>query len=161
MQIGNPSITILFSDASDGCVNGKQVNAMDVKDAMNRGNNLLMTGFLAVLGFGLIPEIIRETEWIDRGDDIVLAILAIAVSAWYLSGNNRFRRSLVPFCLVVVALITKFVALAIEISDPDALGNELGTIPVLLLFVILSGYVLYSTRDLKNPVKPEEESIYE
>jgi hypothetical protein len=67
MRVGNPSITILFSDASDGCVNGKQVNAMDVKDAMNRGNNLLMTGFLAVLGFGLIPEILRETEWMDRG----------------------------------------------------------------------------------------------
>jgi hypothetical protein len=60
-----------------------------------------------------------------------------------------------------VALITKCAALAIEINDPDALGNELGTIPVLILFMILSGYVLYSTRDLKNPVKPEEESIYE
>lgn len=124
---------------------------MDVKEAMNRGNNLLMSGFLAVLGFGLIPEILRETEWIDRADDIVLVILAIAVAAWYFSGPNRFRRSLVPFGLLIVALITKFAGLAIEIGDPDAAGDEFGIIPILILIVILSGYILYSTRERKGP----------
>ncbi len=74
---------------------------MDIQEAINRGNNLLMSGSLAVLELGLIPEILRETEWIDRGDDIILALLAITVSGWYLSGKNRFQRSFVPFgCLL-------------------------------------------------------------
>lgn len=118
---------------------------MDIQDAINRGNNLLMSGSLAVLGFGLIPEILRETEWIDRGDDIVLILLAIAVSGWYLSGKNRFQRSFVPFGLLIVALVTKIAGLFLEIGDPDAAGDEFGVIPVLLLLVILSGYILYST----------------
>ena len=126
---------------------------MDVKEAMNRGNNLLMSGFLAVLGFGLIPEILREADFIDKADDIILVLLAIVVSGWYLSGTNRFRRSFVPFGLLIVALITKITALPLEISDSDALGDELGVIPLLILIVILSAYILYSTRESSESVK--------
>ena len=104
-----------------------------------------MSGSLAVLGFGLIPEILRETEWIDRGDDIILVLLAITVSGWYLSGKNRFQRSFFPFGLLIVALVTKIAGLSLEIGDPDAAGDEFGVIPVLLLLVILSGCILYST----------------
>jgi hypothetical protein len=39
-----------------------------------------------------------------------------------------------------VALVTRISGFAPEIGDPDA---EFGMIPVLLLFVILSGYVLF------------------
>ncbi len=119
---------------------------MDIQEAINRGNNLLMSGSLAVLGFGLIPEILRETEWIDRGDDIILALLSITVSGWYLSGKNRFQRSFVPFGLLIVALVTKITGLSLEIGDPDAAGDEFGVIPVLLLLLFLSGYILYSSR---------------
>ncbi len=100
---------------------------------------------MQVLGFGLIPEILRETEWIDRGDDIILVLLAIMVSSWYLSGKNRFQRSLVPFGLLIVALAIKIAGLTLEIGDPDAAGDEFGVIPVLLLIVILSGYILSTT----------------
>ncbi len=110
-----------------------------------------MSGFLAVLGFGLVPEIFRESEWIDRADDIVLLILAIAASSWYLYGTNRTRRSIVPFGLLIIALITKFVALVIEFTDPDAVGNEFGVIPVLILIVALSGYLLFSKKGLESP----------
>ena len=123
---------------------------MDLKGAINRGNNLLMSGFLAVLGFGLSPEIIRETEWIDRADDIMLVILAIAASSWYLYGTNRTRRSLVPFGLLIIALITKFAAVALEISDVEAVGDEFGVIPVLILIVALSGYLLFARRELDS-----------
>ena len=99
---------------------------MDIQEAINRGNNLLMSGSLAVLGFGLIPEILRETEWIDRGDDIILALLAITISGWYLSGKNRFQRSFVPFGLLIVTLVTKIAGLSLEIGDPDAAGDEFG-----------------------------------
>ena len=34
-----------------------KVMTMDIGGAVNRGNNLLMSGPLAVLGFGLIPQI--------------------------------------------------------------------------------------------------------
>jgi len=122
-------------------------NAMEVKEAGNRGNNLLMSGFLAVLGFGLIPEILRETEFINQLDDIILVLLAIVVTGWYLYGTNRFQRSLVPFGLLIIALVTKIAALPIEINDVDAAGDEFGVIPLLILIVILSGYILYSSRE--------------
>lgn len=119
---------------------------MEVREAINRGNNLLVSGSLAVIGFGIAMEIFRETEWIDRTDDIILLLLAIAVSAWYLSGSNRFQRSFVPFGLLVIALITKIIWLFIEIGDPDAVGDEFGLLPVLVLLVILSGYILMGTK---------------
>ena len=124
---------------------------LDVREAMNRGNNLLMSGFLAVLGFGLVPEILRESEWIDRADDIVLLLLAIAASSWYLYGTNRTRRSLVPFGLLIIALVTIFAALAIEFTDPVAVGDEFGVIPVLILIVALSGYLLFSKKSIESP----------
>jgi hypothetical protein len=120
---------------------------MEIREAINRGNNLLMAGFLAVVGFGMIPEIFRETEWIDRSDDIIVTLLAIAVSSWYLYGNNRYKRSLVPFGLLIVALITKVAGLMLEFDDQGAAGDELGVIPIFILIIILSGYLLYKTRN--------------
>ncbi len=98
----------------------------DIEEAVKQGNNLFMTGSLAVLGSGLFPEYFRETEWIDRGDAIILTLLSITVSGWYLSGKNRFRGSFVPFGLLIVALVTRTAGLSLETGDPDAAGDEFG-----------------------------------
>ena len=80
----------------------------------------------------------------------MLLVLAIATSSWYLYGNNRSLRSLVPFWLLIVALITKFAALALEFTDLDVVGDEFGVIPVLILIIALSGYLLFAKRELES-----------
>jgi hypothetical protein len=56
----------------------------------NRSYNLLAIGYLAITSVGLIDLVFSENEWIERADDILIIILAIAGLVWYFSGRNRY-----------------------------------------------------------------------
>ena len=112
--------------------------AITLTNAINRGANILPVGFLAALGLAILSVLTNETEWIDRAGDIVLFLVAIAAIAWYFLGVNRFRRSLFPTVLVVIALATKIIELGVEFGDPAAVGDEFGVIPMLVLILIFT-----------------------
>jgi cell division protein FtsW (lipid II flippase) len=112
--------------------------AITLANAINRGANILPVGFLAALGLGLLSVAFQETEWVDRAGDIVLFLVAIAAIAWYFIGLNRYRRSLFPIVLVMIALATKIVELGVEFGDPAAVGDEFGVIPVMVLILIFT-----------------------
>lgn len=65
--------------------------------ALNRGNNLLVSGFLVSLATGLIGLLVSETEWIDCQDDGLVIFLAVVAAGWYLGKDHRYTWSLVPF----------------------------------------------------------------
>ncbi len=119
--------------------------AISIREAINRGNNLLMVGYLAANAVGLIGVLFVEDEWIDRAEDMTVIGLAIAAVVWYRYKSHRFQYSLAPYGLLVAALAAKFAALVIEAGDLRALSDELVVMPPLIVMVITAGYVLYRT----------------
>ncbi|HMD90345.1 MAG TPA: hypothetical protein VKF38_14375 [Anaerolineaceae bacterium] len=124
-----------------------------IKEAMNRGNNLLMVGFLAVLGIGVIAELFTENELMDKADDVIILLLAIIAVVWYLRGTNRYQYSWFPFILLSIGLLDKIMGLAIEFGDPDAVGDEFGILPTLIAIIIISGVILVRSRNANRTIE--------
>jgi hypothetical protein len=118
----------------------------NIKEAINRGNNLLGIAYIAVTSVGLIDLVFSENEWLDRADDIAIIIIAIIGVVWYISGRNRYKRSLVPLAIVGVSFLVKVAALIIEFDDPAAAGDDYGIVIAFLLITIVEAVIYYRTR---------------
>jgi hypothetical protein len=117
-----------------------------IKEAMNRGSNLLMVGFLGVLGVGVFAEIINEPDLIDKADDILVALLALAAVIWYFRSDDRYRYSWLPFSLVALALAIKVGSIFAEIDNAASVGDEFGIVPSLLGLLIVSLVIMIRSR---------------
>ncbi len=124
-----------------------------VKEAMNRGNNLLVVGVLVFLASGVFAEIFVENELLDKADDLFVALAAIVAAAWYLWGKNRFQYSWAPWSLLAISFLAKVLAYINERNDPAAVGDEFGVVIPLAVMVIVSGVILYRAR--KQAALPE------
>jgi hypothetical protein len=117
-----------------------------IKEAMNRGNNLLIVGFLSVLGIGVIAELFNEVDLQDKIDDTIIMLIAIIAIVWYVRGTHRYQYSWVPFILLSLGFIDKIGAIAIESGDPAAAGDEFGILPTLLALMIISAVIMVRSR---------------
>ncbi len=117
-----------------------------VREALNRGNNLLVVGVLVFLACGVFAEIFVENELLDKADDLFVVLVAIAAVIWYLRGNNRFQYSWVPWGLLAVTFVAKVLAFLNERDDPAAVGDEFGVVIPLAVMVIVTGIILYRSR---------------
>jgi hypothetical protein len=114
---------------------------MSVPQAVNRGVNLLGVALLSIDASLALFEVINETEWIDRLDDLVVVALAVAAIVWYLAGSNRFTHSPLPVIFLGLAWIMKVIGLfVIERDDANAAGPDYGLIVTLLLATIVVAY---------------------
>lgn len=113
---------------------------MKLTEALNRGFNLLATSLISLTGIAFLAEIFLENDWADKTDDIILVILAVIGIVWYLTKGHRYLRSAVPVILVILGLLDKIMALVLEHSDKDALGDDIGG---LILFVFATALVVY------------------
>src|SRR5512143_3278126 len=95
-------------------------NQITVQEAMNRGNNLLTLGLSTFAGIGLLAELIREPEFIDKLDDIAIILLAITAIVWYFRGGNRYKLSWAPYIFLVAIAVVKVGAVFIELKDTSA-----------------------------------------
>lgn len=120
---------------------------MKLTESINRSFNLLAISILGLSGFAFMLEIFIEHDWADKADDIALLVLGIIGIIWYLSKNNRFRYSVTPVVLTVLALIVKFSAIIIELDEPDAVGDDFGA---LVLFVLATILIIYEYRKTKK-----------
>jgi len=118
------------------------------REAVNRGNNLLPTGVLSVIGLGLIPEIFGEDEVLHKLDDVLMLVLAGVAVGWYLMGDNRWKRTWAPVALLVVGFVIKAVAFAgLEAGDQQDAGDDIAIAIVLLLSTIITTAIILRTRE--------------
>lgn len=133
--------------------------ARSFREAINRGNNLLPTGLLGVIGLGLIPEIFGEDEVLHKVDDIVMLLLAAVAVGWYLMGVNRWKRTWTPLALLVVGFVVKAIAFAgLEAGDQKDAGDDIAIAVVLLISTIITTVIMVRTREsqaLPGGVVPE------
>ncbi len=122
---------------------------MNVREAVSRGVNLLGVAILAIESTLGLFEIFNETEWIDRLDDLVVVALAIIGIVWYLAGNNRYRRSPLPWLLLSLAWVMKMIGLfVIERDDANAAGPDYGLIVTLLVGALVVAWQYFRARRL-------------
>ena len=117
-----------------------------LREAMNRGNNLMMVAFLAILAVGVVAGLFVENELLDKADDAAVMLLGIIGVVWYLRGRNRYSYSWLPFVLLTLGFVAKGLAFASEFDDPAAVGDEFGIVPVLAAMLILSAVILIRSR---------------
>jgi uncharacterized membrane protein YadS len=108
---------------------------ISVRDAINRGYNLFGAGIIVISGLSFFSDLPAE---IDQPahivDEILLAVLALVAFIWYLSGRNKYSRTVWPIVFAVLGLAIKVLGLFLEFSDPEDRGDEFGA---LVLFVVL------------------------
>jgi hypothetical protein len=113
---------------------------MNIRDAVNRGFNLLGVSIVALSGFAFAPEMFLENDVPDKLDDALLFIVGLIGIAWYTKAKNKYTRSIVPVGLVGVALLLKIMAVIVEFNDVENVGDDFGG---LILFVLSFGLILY------------------
>ena len=113
---------------------------MTIADVAHRGFNLLAVSLLAIGGLEFGSVLLQEQDFADKIDDGGFLLMAIIAIGWYLVGDNRFRRSLVPMMLAGLAVVVQVIGLILERDDPKAFGDNIGGalffVPVLLLVAI-------------------------
>ncbi len=109
---------------------------MTVKESINHGYNLMVTTVLLFggLAFGTLAFSPVEDDWLDRLDDIGLPLIGIVCLVWFLSGRNRYKRTVTPIVLTGLALIIQLIAIPLERDSAAAFGDNIGGIALLLPF---------------------------
>jgi hypothetical protein len=91
------------------------------QELISRGNNLLVCGFVAVVGLAALPQL--PTEGVKGAlDEGAMVLLGLGTIAWYWS--NRFKNTWLALAFPLVLIALKVVALLIE--DPDDRGDDIG-----------------------------------
>ena len=128
-----------------------------VREATNRGNNMLMIGYLAITAAAIVERLIGEDDLVDRLDEAVILLLAIAGLVWYFSRRNRYQHSFAPLALFIGTFVVQAAGLAAELSDPAAAGDDFGLTIAYAIGLIVS-IVIY-VRSRERAVAAEQASI--
>jgi hypothetical protein len=113
---------------------------LTAEQAHNRGFNLMLVALIFLTGLAFASGGIRENDLTDKLDDLVLLGIGIVMLVWYLLGQNRFQRSWLPVIGALLALPVQIYGLVSEISDNEAVGNDIGG---MFIYVPLFVFVLY------------------
>src|SRR5215469_15534509 len=98
---------------------------MNVREALNRGYNLVGTALVAISGFAFFPQTFAEDELTHKLDEGGLFLLAIGALIWYFAGHNKVSRTIVPILFAAAALAVKLVAFFfLEAGDVADVGDE-------------------------------------
>jgi FtsH-binding integral membrane protein len=119
-----------------------------VRDALNRGYNLLGVGVVAISGLAFFSDLPAEIDQPSHiVDEVLLAILALVAFVWYLVGRNKYSRTVLPIVFAGLALAIKILGLVLESSDPEDRGDEFGALVLFgLTFIVLVWQYLVSRR---------------
>src|ERR1035437_1424930 len=109
---------------------------MTIKEAINRGNNLLGVVIVAISGLAFLPDVFAESEFSHQLDEWLMLIVGIIAIIWYKLGNNRFSRSVMPIVFIIVSLVIKIIGIYLERGDTADLGDEFGGVVLLALAAI-------------------------
>jgi hypothetical protein len=109
---------------------------MSISESINRGYNLLVTSIVSLAGLAFLPEAFLEKDIPDKVDDTLLFVIGMLGIWWYNRGDNRFKHSIVPVVLVILAF-----------DDAEAVGDDFGG---LILFALAVGLAVYQYQKTKK-----------
>jgi uncharacterized membrane protein YccC len=120
-----------------------------VRDALNRGYNLLGVGIVAISGLSFFSDLPAEMDKPSHiVDEVLLAVLALMAFVWYLIGRNKYSRAVMPIVFAVLALAVKVLGLFLEFSDPEDRGDEFGALVLFVVTIIVLVWQYIASRRL-------------
>ncbi len=120
-----------------------------VRDALNRGYNLLGVGIVAISGLAFFSDLPAEMDKPSHiVDEVLLAVLALMAFVWYLIGRNKYSRTVMPIVFAVLALAIKVLGLFLEFSDPQDRGDEFGALVLFVVTIIVLVWQYIASRRL-------------
>jgi hypothetical protein len=108
-----------------------------------RAYNIMVTAVLFFAGIAFGGVIFSETDPPDMVDDAGLVAVALLAVLWYRVGWHRYRRSIIPTALAVLALLVQLAAVPLEREDAAAFGDNVGG---LILFGTFAVFAIYQYR---------------
>ena len=118
-----------------------------VREAIQRGNNMLMIGYLAITASAIIERLIGEDDLVDRIDEALIILLAIAGLVWYFSRRNRYQHSFAPLALFIATFVVQAGGLMAEINDPAAAGDDYGLVIAYAVGLVVSIVIYARSRE--------------
>jgi hypothetical protein len=122
---------------------------MSIQETVARGYNFFVAAVLGIVAGVLVGEVPEEGSWIFRIDELLVIAIGIVAVAWYLTGQHRYQRSLVPLALAVAAFLAKVLGVIIEFKAVLEVGDDYTVVQALLFLVIVAGVAYYRTRPLE------------
>src|SRR5258708_22883964 len=146
----------VFSDERGA---GKEFVMITVRDALNRGYNLLGVGIIAISGLSFFSDLPAEIDQPSHiVDEVLLAVLALVAFIWYLAGRNKYSRTVIPIVFAVLALAIKVLGLFLEFSDPADRGDEFGALVLFVVTIIVLVWQYIASRRLAARVQETEQA---
>jgi hypothetical protein len=97
---------------------------MTNSNTVSRAYSLVITIFLFLIGLGMGLYALGEDEGVDRLDDFGLLAVGLIAVLCYLAGRYRFKRSVVPLGLTLLALAVQVLGVVLELGDRSAFGDN-------------------------------------
>jgi hypothetical protein len=119
---------------------------MNANTAVTRGYNFFVVAFLGIVAGVLVGEVPEEGIWQFRFDELLVIAIGIVAVMWYLTGQHRYQRSLVPLALAAAAFLAKVLGVILEFKAVLEVGDDYLVVQALLFLVIVAGVVYYRTR---------------
>jgi hypothetical protein len=130
-----------------------------VRDALNRGYNLLGVGIIAISGLSFFSDLPAEIDQPSHiVDEVLLAILALVAFIWYLAGRNKYSRTVMPIIFAVLALAIKVLGLLLELGNPEDRGDEFGALVLFGVTIIVLVWQYLASRRLAARVQEAEQA---
>lgn len=109
-------------------------------DTINSIKKIVALAFFPVLSLLLSArEIIDESEWADKSDDIFFVIFGIiAIACMFFKGK---KISFLSSVFLILALLTKIIAYFIESDDRKAVGPDYLIFIFIIIGIIISIFV--------------------
>jgi hypothetical protein len=112
--------------------------------------NFFVTGFVSILGFTLIYEVISENDVSDKIDDLLMLVLGIVAILWYKKSWHKGISAIPAIVVSGLAVCIKIMAIVIEHADKEAVGDDIGIfISLLMLFIFTTWQVLSHKKSSK------------
>jgi hypothetical protein len=120
---------------------------MSVPDAVNRGLTFFAVAVLAMLATSAFHGLQVARDWAAALAQLAFVAIAVGAAAWYLWGQNRYRRSLTPLVFLGLALASKLISIWLTSGRLVLGGPDFALAALLLETIGIFGWQLYTTRD--------------
>jgi hypothetical protein len=119
-------------------------------EGLARRLNYFTAAFLGILGLAMSAEIFRETDYIDKVDDLLMLLIGLVSWWWYQKRGINIPKATMSVVFITVAILIKVMAIIIEHDDAAAVGDDVGVLSMLIIALVFVVSQTYFRKETVN-----------